>query len=266
MKKFLSITNKSLDELGVVTYKGLWDRALQDGYQGLSLCIKTIFTKSAENKFHAVFSTDDEDRHGDIVHQEPDLRAFRKNPVFLDSHNYDSIVHIIGKVVGIKANKEEGLTEGDVEFFLDNPTGMLAYKGAEQGFLSATSIGFIPLAFDEKTGAIIKWELLEVSAVSVPANIDTLFAKQEKEESTEEEANDAGDDPPAQEPAPEPEPKPVQQPTEHRASVSDVIAHMAERDQRQLKFLLRCVANMASEDRMGTKRKLLRAIRGAIEG
>jgi len=47
---------------------------------------------------------------------------------------------------------------------------------AQGGFLSATSVGFIPLAFDAD-GNITKAELLEDSAVSVPANAEALFER-----------------------------------------------------------------------------------------
>lgn len=177
MKKYYSINNKSFEDLGVTTEKELWEK-VKGEYEALSISVETIFSKTAEsdNQFHVIFSTASVDRHGEIVMQNWDLKYFKKNAVFLDSHNYNSIEHILGKVkkIGIKEDK----LQGDVEFCLDNPKGLLAYKMALGGFLSATSVGFIPLQFDDK-GNILKSELLEISAVSVPANAEALFEKKE---------------------------------------------------------------------------------------
>lgn len=174
-KKFLNITHKSLEDFGVDSYQKLWEKMKGD-YEGISVTLKAEFQKSAEvdNSFHAIFSTDSEDRHGDVVVQDFDLKSFKKNPVFLDSHNYDSITHILGKISN--ASTQTGKLEGDIEFFVDNPKGLLAKQAVEQGFLNATSIGFIPKQFDDK-GKILKSELLEVSGVSVPAQGEALFEK-----------------------------------------------------------------------------------------
>jgi hypothetical protein len=69
---------------------------------------------------------------------------------------------------------------------LDNPKGMLAYNLASKGFLNATSVGFIPQDFSDD-GKILKSELLEDSAVSVPANQEALFEKKELEKEEEKE-------------------------------------------------------------------------------
>jgi len=184
MKKFYQITNKSFDELGVTTQKEMWEKVKVD-HKGLCACVTTVFTKAedSDNKFNVVMSTNSEDRHGDIVEQEWDLKSFKKNPVFLDSHNYNSIEHIIGKVNKIKV--KDGKLQGEVEFALDNPKGLLAFNLASKGFLNATSVGFIPKEFSDD-GKIMKSELLEDSAVSVPANQEALFEKKEIEKEEQE--------------------------------------------------------------------------------
>jgi len=178
-KKFYQITNKSLIDLKVKNQKELWEK-VKGKHIGLCACVKTEYIKKedSDNSFSVIMSTSNTDRHMDVVEQNWDLKNFKKNPVFLDSHNYDSIEHIIGKVKKIKI--VEGKLKGEIEFMLDNPKGLLAYKMALGGFLNATSVGFIPMEFDEKTGAIIKSELLENSAVSVPANAEALFEKKIK--------------------------------------------------------------------------------------
>jgi len=177
-KKFYQITNKSFDELKVKTHEELWKKIKKD-HQGFCACVTTVFTKAedSENKFKVVMSTPTEDRHGDIVMQNWVLKYFSKNPVFIDSHNYDSIEHILGKVNKPKV-KDNNLV-GEIEFALDNPKGLLAFKLVVGGFLNAVSVGFIPLEFDND-GKILKSELLELSAVSVPAQAEALFEKKIK--------------------------------------------------------------------------------------
>lgn len=175
---FYQLTNKSFESEGVSTHKELWDKVKGD-YRGLSMTVNAEFQKTFEdelttNRFHVVMSTAIEDRHGEIVFQNWDLTNFKKNPVFLDSHNYGSIEHILGKVHDI--NIDNGRLVGDIEFALDNPKGMLAFKLALGGFLNATSVGFIPKGFDDN-GNITSAELLEDSAVSVPANPQALLEK-----------------------------------------------------------------------------------------
>jgi len=179
MRMFYQLTNKSFESEGVTSHKELWEK-VKSNHRGFCLTVNTDFQKTYDdedvvtNRFHVIMSTAVEDRHGEIVFQNWDLENFKKNPVFLDSHNYGSIEHIIGKVHNI--SQDNGRLEGDIEFALDNPKGALAFKLALGGFLNATSVGFIPKNFDDK-GNITSAELLEDSAVSVPANAQALFEK-----------------------------------------------------------------------------------------
>lgn len=191
-RKFYQLCNKSFDDLQVKTHKELWDKLKTDGYNGLLLECFTVFQKAEgdDNKFHAIFSTAKEDRHGDIVEQNWDLKSFKKNNVYLDSHNYDSIEHIIGKIDNIGVSDKKKL-EGDIVFALSNPKGQLAHDLAAEGFLNTNSVGFIPKVFDDK-GRILESELLEVSAVSVPANPEAYFDKK-YERNNSKNAKDAAD-------------------------------------------------------------------------
>ncbi len=177
--KFFQLTAKSFDELGVATHQELWEKVKSEGYTAFQLGIKTILTKADDtdedkNLFHAVLSDSLEDRHGDIVVQEWVLGPFKKNAVLLDSHDYSTIEAIIGRWTKIEVAEKK--LQGDIEFALENPRGLLAYNLAKGGFLTALSAGFIPLEFDDK-GRITKSELLEGSMVSVPANPRTLIDK-----------------------------------------------------------------------------------------
>lgn len=123
----------------------------------------------------AVFSTKDEDRHGDIVEQNWDLKKFKKNPVILNSHAYNDAAEVIGK--GDDLSTKNGNLEGKIQFAVnENPKAKVIYDLYAGGFLNAFSVGFIPKEFDDK-GKITKSELLEISAVSVPSNAYAL-AKQ----------------------------------------------------------------------------------------
>lgn len=251
MKKYLSIASKSLSELGVATYKELWEKAVGDGYEGLSVCVATVMTKAAEkdNLYHAVFSTDSEDRHGDIVRQDFDLKYFKKNPVFLDSHNYDSITHILGKIHG--ASTKSGSLEGDIEFMLDNPKGVLAQQMVEKGFLNTTSIGFIPKVFSDK-GEILKSELLEVSAVSVPAQAEALFEKKTEEVQETKVVE-------------EPEVKADEPVKINRRSIAvAAVTALASEQKAELKMIAKCVTDLTEGNKQETKRKIYQAIRNLI--
>lgn len=271
MYKFLNITNKSLTDLSAVSFKQLWQKAQEQGYDALQVCVQAEYTKAedSETKFHSIFSSDREDRHGDVVHQEFDLKAFKKNPVFLDSHNYGSIERIIGRVKPISV--KDGKLQGDIEFFVDNPLGALAAKAAEQGFLSATSIGFIPREFNDK-GEMLKSELLEVSAVSVPANPDAVFDKaaetipEEKPKEQEQPEENTDTEPQHDEPEahvqpdiqdPEPEPKSISR----RAIAARAIKELNDEHKRTIRAIAKGVREIVEENRLSRKREIYKQLR-----
>jgi hypothetical protein len=139
-------------------------------YELLNIKIKGVEEETFT--LEAIFSTEDEDRHGDIVRQNWDLKQFKKNPVILNSHNYWSATDVIGKAekIGVK----NGQLEGKIKFAVEeNPIAKIIFDLYKGGFLNAFSVGFIPKEFSDK-GEILKSELLEISAVSVPANAMAL--------------------------------------------------------------------------------------------
>ena len=191
MEKYYTITTKSLSEEKAENLQDLWTKVQKKGCTALTYSVPTQFKSvtKEENLFDVIFSSAKEDRHGDIVMQDFDVKNFKKNSVFLDSHNYDSIEHIIGEVT--KIGVEKGKLQGQIRYALMNPKGALAYEMTKEGFIKATSIGFIPLEFD-KDFKIIKSELLEISAVAVPSQADALFKefKESKTKDIEEEEPD----------------------------------------------------------------------------
>lgn len=129
----------------------------------------------------AVASTASVDRYGDVVEQESwDLKKFKKNPVILANHFY-TVQNVIGKAIKIKV--QDGKLVMTVKFAVnESELAASVWKLIVGGYLNAWSVGFIPKEFednkDDKTGKYIRTlkncELLEVSAVAVPANADCL--------------------------------------------------------------------------------------------
>ena len=273
MKKFLSIAHKSLAELGVATYKELWEKAQGEGYQGLTLGVSSTFTKVADqgeteqkHKFYAVFSSANEDRHGDVVHQNFTVRG----PIpFIDSHNYNSIEYIIGSVHLKKKGKDQPL-QGDVEFAVGHARGALGAYLAENKFLCATSIGFIPLEFNDK-GEILKSELLEVSAVSVPANADAQFEKGAGSEAPESQPESKPEVPTNPEengntPVASAEPAPAPQKGINRKAIAaKAVSDMVEDRRKHLRLIARSVQELTDENKQEQKRKIYQVIRKLME-
>ena len=125
-----------------------------------------------------IMSTNDPDRHGDVVEQEWELRDFRKNPVFLFQHNSSALP--IGRISKIWSSDDKTKTFAKAE---GTPEGMddladKVWKFIKTGFLNAVSVGFLPVDDPQprrnKNGDFVGYTfprnaLLELSAVSVPA-------------------------------------------------------------------------------------------------
>lgn len=173
-------------------------------YASLPVEVKGI---DKENyKLEAIFSTQDVDRHGDTVMQDGwDIGPFTKNPVILNSHNYGDAAEVIGRADNVRVENKK--LQGTITFAVnENPKAKVIFDLYAGGFLKAFSVGFIVRKFKENKDGSWDWsnieeaELLEVSAVSVPANaralakakgIDTDVLEEESEEKEEE--NDVED-------------------------------------------------------------------------
>ena len=126
------------------------------------------------------------DRDGDILRASGvDFTNYMKNPVFLSFHN--SREFPLGKVTRFWV--EGNSVKADVYFptieeLSTNPEQAsekaklvdFTYNCYKTGMLNAVSVGFIAREWIEtETGYdILKWELLEFSAVAVPANQDAI--------------------------------------------------------------------------------------------
>ena len=126
------------------------------------------------------------DRDGDILRASGvDFTNYLKNPVFLGFHNSRDFP--LGKVV--KFWVEGDSVKADVYFpkieELSSDINNVSEKARlidfcyccyKTGMLNAVSVGFIPIEWIETDNGydILKWELLEFSAVAVPANQDAI--------------------------------------------------------------------------------------------
>ena len=143
--------------------------------------------KDTDGTITAVASTPDVDRYGDVVAPSWDLAAFKANSVIMHGHDYDGPV--IGKATEIDLVGEQLVMKVQFDESDTNPLGQRIANQFRSGFMSAFSVGFSPgkstprtalpkdhPAYIEK-GAGQYFEqnqLLEVSAVAIPANPHAL--------------------------------------------------------------------------------------------
>lgn len=185
-------------------------------------------------------STATVDRYGESIDQNSwDLKHFKKNPVILWAHNltFGEDRPPIGKAMKVKV-VDNALTF-DIQFDMADPFAADIFRKYKEGFLNAFSVGFIPHTIQRYTDTgeqldapvLRDNELLELSAVPVPANPEALNAlrsrsfktktwdKLMKEVDAEDEEDDEEEEetptPPAPTPAPAApaeDPKPAETP------------------------------------------------------
>jgi len=148
-----------------------------------------------------IASTPDRDRVGDIVDQTWQLDSFKGNPIAL--WNHDASLGPVGRVVDI------GLKDGNLVASIlwdespENPLGRRVAAQFRNGFLNAVSVGFRPHKvfskvqlqemdddraddLDDYGMLLTDNELLEISAVSIPANAQALTRAMPEEEDGED--------------------------------------------------------------------------------
>jgi len=151
-----------------------------------------------------ISSTSTLDRYHEII--DPAgwrLDSYRRNPVFQNAHNYGDILFTLGKALITELRGSPHPSDGRgpggegatvlfqrIQFATEaNPIARIAYSLYRGKFLNAVSVGFIPLRWEDAppgsagvspAGAkparrrYLEQELLEVSAVAIPANPDAL--------------------------------------------------------------------------------------------
>ncbi|HEY5911567.1 MAG TPA: HK97 family phage prohead protease [Verrucomicrobiae bacterium] len=136
-----------------------------------------------------ISSNESLDRYGEIISARGwRLENYRRNPVFQNAHQYGDVIFTLGKALVTEVRGAEGPATAPylyqrIQFAVDvNPMARIAYGLYRGKFLNAVSVGFIPLRWEnpadpEKAGYRRKYleqELLEVSAVGIPANPEAL--------------------------------------------------------------------------------------------
>lgn len=141
----------------------------------LTVAVKAVEGQSRVLEF--IGSTEAEDRDGEIIRAEGwVLDNYLKNPIVLWAHRYDQPP--IGRCVGVKI--DSGKLVFQVEF-ADIETYAFAdtiYRLCKGGFISATSVGFVPIEWEDgDEGRIFtSQELLELSIVPIPSNPEALVS------------------------------------------------------------------------------------------
>jgi HK97 family phage prohead protease len=160
-----------------------------------------------EQTLTAYISTDTRDRHGEVLDpQGLDKKNYEKNPVVLWAHDYSQPP--IGRAMW---TKKDGVGVLSKVKFASTPFAQEIFQLYKEKVLNTFSVGFMPKEWEDGDGekkprrTYTKWELLEYSAVPVPANPDavalaiqkglkisdaTMKMLQPKEEQAEEKAEE----------------------------------------------------------------------------
>jgi uncharacterized protein len=151
--------------------------------------MKLAFTKAidAEKKsLTAMVSTYEWDRTGERFAQGAwDLKQYLKNPVVLWGH--DPHEPPIARTVALRET-DKGL-EAEMVFDAGSERAMDIFRLYKEGFLNAFSVGFVPKNWrveqidgtQEKGIVFVDAELLEYSAVTIPANPGALISREQAE-------------------------------------------------------------------------------------
>jgi len=133
-------------------------------------------------------TTSKTDRDGDIVESSGcQMTWFEKNPVLLWNHDYYAVP--IGNVDVATIKVKKTYIDADVLLDPEDEFAVFVHGKYERGIMRAWSIGFVPLEYEEITDKdtgkwlgwhITKWELVELSAVPVPANPEALTRELEE--------------------------------------------------------------------------------------
>ena len=150
--------------------------------KGVAGTVRGIDEKTRKIGF--IISSESVDRMGDVIKLDGwDLRAYKTNPVVLFAHQHKSPP--VARAVRVWKDKKTSTLQATAEF-MDRDISAFAdsiFRMYVGGFLRATSVGFIPREFawsedkNREDGIdFLKQELLEFSAVPVPANADAVVS------------------------------------------------------------------------------------------
>src|ERR1051325_5273540 len=159
-------------------------RTLSNGQPGLRTQLPvevSVPTDSNQPVLDIRVSDETIDRYGEIITASGwRLDHYRANPVIQNAHQYGDVIFTLGKALKTEVVGSALLQRW--EFAVEvNPYARVAYGLYRGGFLNTASVGFVPIRWgngDEKTAWTRKYleqELLEVSAVGIPANPNALM-------------------------------------------------------------------------------------------
>ncbi len=224
-----------------------------------------VETKKVDGKLTAIGSTEAVDRMGDVVVADGwDLKNFKKNPVLMFAHNYSEPP--VGYAKNIKIVDKQLIFEPVFHNITQLAREISAMYNADPAIMSAWSVGFIPKEFDPQDyHRIIKSELLEISAVPVPANQEALMmaaksydAVQEKEVHTwfdkMNKQIEGEEEKPSEEPKPE-EPKKPEEALEEKVEEKKE-EKIEEKQLTPMELAMAEIKLMAKEGRVLSKKTL----------
>lgn len=155
---------------------------LDDGREVRGFDLSNTHVKAVgEDEIEIVGSTGHKDREGEAIDPSGwDLKNFKSNPIVLPAHDYRQPA--IGKATQVR------IKDGQLVFKIkfppegDNPLADVYRKLYKGGFMNASSVGFLPVEWEDGDGkgkkpyrTYTKAELLEISLVSVPCNPNALL-------------------------------------------------------------------------------------------
>ena len=166
---------------------------LSDGSFGLRGTIQTEVREPSDSQPSPLtsqptldFISSDEtiDRYDEIVSASGwRLTNYLRNPVFQNAHQYGDILFTLGRALITEVRSVSGRFAlfQRIQFATEaNPVAKIAYGLYKGQFLKAVSVGFVPIRWEDGTAKtdyrrkFLEQELLEVSAVSIPANPNAL--------------------------------------------------------------------------------------------
>ncbi len=152
--------------------------------------LNSISENSCNSCLDFISSDETLDRYNEIIQASGwKLSGYHRNPVFQNAHQYGDVIFTLGK--SLLTEVRAGKLYQRIQFATDvNPMARIAHGLYRGKFLNAVSVGFIPLrwengdpgsagipAGESKTNfrrRYLEQELLEVSAVAIPANPNAL--------------------------------------------------------------------------------------------
>lgn len=135
-------------------------------------CLDFIASSETLDRFHEIICVDGWR-----------LENYRRNPIFQNAHQYGDILFTLGKalITEVRSVGGERVLYQRIQFATEvNPIARIAYGLYQGKFLNAVSVGFIPVRWEtgDQQAAFrrrfLEQELLEVSAVGIPANPEAL--------------------------------------------------------------------------------------------